>query len=73
MSFYDTSYFIPYAETKNNRGEWKVCMKLIQFRSWFRPSVTEISSFIIRRSFLAILVFLLMSLLMSFKFFLVVL
>ena len=45
----DVSYFVPYAETKNNEDEWKVCMKWIQFRSWFRPSGTKVSSFIIQK------------------------
>ena len=29
----DVSCFRPYAKTKNNEGEWKVCMEWIQFRS----------------------------------------
>ena len=41
--------FRPYAETKNNGGEWKVCMKWIQFRSWFKLSVAKVSSFIIQK------------------------
>ena len=45
----DISYFGPYAETKNNGGEQKVCMKWIQFRSWFRPSGAKVSSFIIQK------------------------
>ena len=45
----DVSYFVPYAETKNNEDEWKVCMKWIQFRSWFRPSGAKVSSFIIQK------------------------
>ena len=45
----DVSYFRPYAETKNNRGERKVCMKWIQFRSWFRPSGAKVSNFIIQK------------------------
>ena len=45
----DVSYFRPYAETKNNEGERKVCMKWIQFRSWFRPSGAKVSSFIIQK------------------------
>ena len=45
----DVSYFIPYAETKNNRGEWKVCIKWIRFRSWFRPSGAKVSSSIIQK------------------------
>ena len=45
----DVSYFRLYAETKNNRGEQKVCMKRIQFRSWFRPSGAKVSSFIIQK------------------------
>ena len=49
-SFYDwRQLFVPYAETKNNEEEWKVCMKWIQFRSWFRPSGTKVSSFIIQK------------------------
>ena len=44
----DVSYFRPYAETKNNGGEQKVCMKWIQFRSWFRPSGAKVSNFIIK-------------------------
>ena len=42
-------YFGPYAETKNNGDEQKVCMKWIQFRSWFRPSGIKVSSFIIQK------------------------
>ena len=45
----EVSHFRPYAETRNKRGERKVCMKWIQFRSWFRPSGAEVSSFIIQR------------------------
>ena len=45
----DFSYFRPYAETKSNGGEQKICMKLIQFRSWFRPSGAKVSSFIIQK------------------------
>ena len=45
----DVSYFGPYAETKNNGDEQKVCMKWIQFRSWFRPSGIKVSSFIIQK------------------------
>ena len=45
----DIGYFGPYAETKNNGGERKVCMKWIQFRSWFRPSGAKVSSFIIQK------------------------
>ena len=43
------SYFRLYAETKHNRGERKVFMKWIQFRSWFRPSDAKVSSFIIQK------------------------
>ena len=42
-------YFGPYAETKNNGDEQKVCMKWIQFRSWLRPSGNKVSSFIIQK------------------------
>ena len=50
MPFYsDVSYFGPYAETKNNGSERKVCMKWIQFRSWFRPFGAEVSSLIIQK------------------------
>ena len=68
----DVSYFRPYAETENNGGERKACMKWVQFRFWFRPSGAKdwISLF---RNFLAVLVFLLMSQLMSCECFLVVL
>ena len=45
----DVSYFGPYAEMKNNGSERKVCMKWIQFRSWFRPSGAKVSSFIIQK------------------------
>ena len=45
----DFSYFRPYAGTKSNGGEQKICMKLIQFRSWFRPSGAKVSSFIIQK------------------------
>ena len=45
------NYFRPHAETKNNGGEWKVCMKWIQFRSWFKPSGAKVSSFIIQKFF----------------------
>ena len=45
----DVSYFGPYAETKNNGGERKVCMKWIQFRSCFRLSGAKVSSFIIQK------------------------
>ena len=31
----DVSYLRPYEETNNNGAEKKVCMKWIQFRSWF--------------------------------------
>ena len=44
----DISYFRPYAETKNNGVEQTVCMKWIQFRSWFRPCDANVSSFIIQ-------------------------
>ena len=43
------SYFRPYAETKNNGDERKVCMKWIQFRSWFRPSGAKVLSFIVQK------------------------
>ena len=42
----DVSYFRPYAETKNNEGEQRVCMKWIQFRSWFRPSGAKVYIYI---------------------------
>ena len=45
----DVSYSGPYVETKNNGGERKVCMKWIQFRSWFRPTGAKVSSFIIQK------------------------
>ena len=45
----DVSYFRPYRETKNNRGERKVFMKWIQFRSWFRLSGAKVSTFIIQK------------------------
>ena len=45
----DVSYFRPYAETKNNGSEREVCMKWIQFRSWFRPCGAKVSSFIIQK------------------------
>ena len=45
----DVSYFIPSVETKYNGGERKVCMKWIQFSSWFRPSDAKVSSFIIHK------------------------
>ena len=45
----DVSNFRPYAETENDGGERKVCMKWIEFRSWFRPSGTKISIFIIQK------------------------
>ena len=39
-SFYEWHrYFRPYAETKNNGSERKVCMKWIQFRSCFKTSL----------------------------------
>ena len=47
----DVSCFRPYAETKNCGGEQKVCMKWIQFRSWFTPSGAKVSSFIIQKFF----------------------
>ena len=43
------SYFRPYAETKSNGNEWKVCIKWIEFRSWFKPCGIKISSFIIQK------------------------
>ena len=44
------SYVRSYGETKNDREERKVCMKWIQFRSWFRPSgAAKVSSFIIKK------------------------
>ena len=43
----DVSCFGPYAETKNDGSERKVCIKWIQFRSWFRPSGAKVSNFII--------------------------
>ena len=43
------SYYRPYAETKNNGKEREVCMKWIQFRSWFRPRGAKVSSFIIQK------------------------
>ena len=45
----DVSYFRPYAETENNGGERKVCMKWIQFRFWFRPTGAKVSNFIIQK------------------------
>ena len=43
MSFTtDVSYFRPYVETKDNGGERKICMKKIQFRSWFRPNGAKV-------------------------------
>ena len=45
----DVSYFRPYAETENNGGERKDCMKWVQFRSCFRPSDAKVSSFIIQK------------------------
>ena len=45
----DASYFRPYAETKNNGGEQKICIKWIQFRSCFRPCGAEVSRFIIQK------------------------
>ena len=46
-SFYDeVSCFRAYAETKNNGGERKVCMKWIHF---FRSSDAKVSGFIIQR------------------------
>ena len=45
----EVSYFRPYAQTKNNGDERKVCMKWIQFRSCFRPSDAKVSSFIIQK------------------------
>ena len=45
----DANYFRPCAETNNNGGERKVYMKWIQFRSWFKPSGTKVSSFIIQK------------------------
>ena len=42
----DVSYFRPYAETKNNEGEQRVCMKWIQFRSWFRPTGAKVYIYI---------------------------
>ena len=46
---FDVSYFRPYAKKKSNGGEWKVCIKWIQFRSWFRSSGAKVSSFIIQK------------------------
>lgn len=43
----DLIYFKLNAETKNNGGEWKVCIAWLQFRSWFRPYVGKVSKFII--------------------------
>ena len=37
------------AETKNDGSERKVCMKWIQFRSWFRQCGAKVSSFIIQK------------------------
>ena len=45
----DVSYLRPYEETNKNGAEKKVCMKWIQFRSWFRPSGAKVSSFIIQK------------------------
>ena len=44
----DLIYFRPCAETKNNGGERKVCMKWIQFRSWFRRSGAKVSVDVVR-------------------------
>ena len=49
-----------YAETKNNGSERKVCKLWLQFRSWFRHVMLK-SQVLWFRSFLALLVFLLMS------------
>ena len=49
-SFYDwRQLFWTICRNKNNGGERKVCMKWIQFRSWFRPSEAKVSSFIIQK------------------------
>ena len=45
----DFSYFRQYAETKNDRSEPEVCLKWIQFRSWFWPCGAKVSSFIIQK------------------------
>ena len=33
----DVSFFRPYAETKNNGSDRKVCITWLQFRSWLTP------------------------------------
>ena len=33
----DVSFFRPYAETKNNGSDRKVCIAWLQFRSWLTP------------------------------------
>ena len=45
----DVSYFRSYAETKNNGGERKACVKWIQFRSWFKSNGAKVSNFIIQK------------------------
>ena len=45
----DVSYLRPYEKMNKNGAEKKVCMKWIQFRSWFRPSGAKVSSFIIQK------------------------
>ena len=45
----EVSHFRPYSETKSNGSERKVCIKWIQFRSWFSPGGTKFSSSIIQR------------------------
>ena len=45
----DVSHFRPYAETKTNGIERKVCIKWIQFRLWSSPGSAKFSSFIIQR------------------------
>ena len=45
----DARYFRQHAQPKNNGVERKACMKWIQFRSWFRPSGTNVSSIIIQK------------------------
>ena len=45
----EVSYFRPCVETKTNSSERKVCIKSIQFRSWFSPGGAKFSSSIIQR------------------------
>ena len=45
----DVSLFRPYAETMDNGSDRKVCVKWLQFRSWFRPCSAKVWSFLIQR------------------------